>query len=114
MSNQVCFICNSTSQNCQINFDRIKLQYSGYSLSIFIKKFLRNFVPNRNISDQKNSICELCFKTVNEYDELCVKAKKLEDNLHRLLVKSDELWVAAQNTEVELVEIHEIKPLIHM
>lgn len=113
MSNQVCFICNSTSQNYEINFNRIKLQYSGYSLSIFVKKFLRNFVSNRNVTDSKNCICELCLKTVNEYDDLCVKA-----NLHRLLVKSDELWVAAQNTtcdnDMKLIEILNIKPLLQM
>lgn len=97
-----CFICDVTSRNGQNNLAQIKSQHSGYPLLIFIKKFLRTFTSNRDITDPRNHICEKCLKRVNEYDELCVKAKIIEDELYKLLVKSDksrECTQEAQNTD---------------
>lgn len=29
---------------------------------------------------------------INEYDEICVQAKRIEDELHKMLLKSDKAW----------------------
>lgn len=91
MTLQFCFVCNIffIPEQLQSNLAQIKSQYSGYPLVIFIKKFLRKSIPNRNINDPNNCICDRCFQRVSEYDDLCVKAKRIEDELHKLLVNSD-------------------------
>lgn len=92
MSSPLCFICNNPSQGLLRNFDQIKAKYSGYPLVTFMKNFYRNFKPRRSIIDPSNYICKICLDQVNEYDNLRVKAKQIEDKLHKLLVRSDKCW----------------------
>lgn len=92
MSLQTCFICDSVTNDGQRNFTQSKSQHSGFPLLIFIRKFLRTSILGRNLSDPINSICGKCLQRVNEYDELCVKAKQIEDELHKMLLKCDRTW----------------------
>lgn len=92
MSAKICFICNIASENCQINLAQIKSQHSHHPLLIFITKFLRKSTLNRSLYNADNCICENCLSRVNEYDSICVKAKRIEDELHKMLLKSDKSW----------------------
>lgn len=87
-----CFICDFSASDSQTNFTQIKSLHSGYPLLIFIRKFLRKSILGRDISDSLNCICCKCLIRINEYDEICVKAKRIEDELHRMLLKSDQTW----------------------
>lgn len=98
---KTCFICNETSVNYQNDLTQVKSQHSGYPFLIFMRKFLRKSILSRNISNANNCVCERCIIRVNEYDDLCVKAKRIEDDLHELLIKSDK----ASKTTNEEVQI---------
>lgn len=89
MSFDLCFVCGSSNVNFQRNLVKMKSKYSGYSLIIFIKKILRKTVLTRDISDPNNCICGICLMHVNEYDEIAVKAKSIEDMLHKMLHDTD-------------------------
>lgn len=109
MTLQMCFICNIVSEDCQSNFAEVKSQHSGYPLVIFIRKFVRKSILTRNFNSSDNCICRTCLIRVNEYDSICVKAKQIEDELHRKLIKSDKIWenttIANQNvTDAETVQ----------
>lgn len=127
MAEKTCFVCNFVSEHCQSNFVQIKSQHSGYPLLIFMRKFLRKYGSSRSISDPFNCICEKCLKRVNEYDDLCVKAKRIEDDLHKLLINSDKSWKSRnemnrlnnlffgpdesnQESDMELEEIQKVEP----
>lgn len=103
MSTNVCFVCDGASTYGQQNFNTIKSQYSGYPILIFMRKFVRKSILRRNINDANNCICSECLACLNEYDELCVKAKRIEDKLHKLLLASDKRWVqmGQPNGEIE-------------
>lgn len=98
MPHQICFICNIASEICQKNFTQMKSQYSGYPLIIFIKKFIRKSHLVRDINNSDNCICQICLVQVNEYDSICVKAKRIEDELHRKLIESDTVWKSKPNS----------------
>lgn len=109
MTSKKCFICNIASENYHSNFAQIKSQHSGYPLVIFIRKFVRKSILTRNLNSSDNCICRDCLICVNEYDSICVKAKQIEDELHRKLIKSDKIWanitIPNQNeTDTEIVQ----------
>lgn len=89
---QSCFVCDGTTRDGQINFTKSKSQHSGHPLLIFIRKFLRTSILGRDLSDPTNCICGKCLSRINEYDEICVKAKRIEDELHKMLLKCDKTW----------------------
>lgn len=96
MSTEICFVCGVSSMNCQNNFAQIKTKHSGFPITIFIKKFVRKLILSRNITDPDNFICQSCLVRINEYDEICVKAKHIEDTLHKMIRTSERVWRNAQ------------------
>lgn len=107
MSLPPCFICDDISIDGRKNFTQSKSQHSGYPLLIFIRKFLRTSIVGRDLSDPMNFVCCKCLSRINEYDELCVKAKRIEDELHKMLLKCDETWKNRIQTDEQHAEINE-------
>ncbi|XP_031631912.1 gastrula zinc finger protein XlCGF26.1-like [Contarinia nasturtii] len=98
---QYCYLCNKEGNNWPKNLCEIKSKHSNTPVSVFIEKFLKDFVSQRNINDESNCLCSDCLSEVYSYDWMTLKLKEQETKLRALLLKSETDFVANFHIKTE-------------
>lgn len=101
-----CYVCNNRTKDWQENLAEVKSKHSGTPITVFIEKFLDDFVSLRDINDAKNCVCSNCLSRIYSYDWMCMKVKEQEKEFHMLLMATEKNYL---NNQIKIEDCAETK-----
>ncbi|XP_055308913.1 gastrula zinc finger protein xFG20-1-like isoform X2 [Sitodiplosis mosellana] len=91
MTKEVCFICNTESDDLW-KMNEVSSQHTNTPIVELLKEILGVFDIKRTIDCESNCICSDCFNRLEEYDWACDIAKKREKDISDTFLKTETLY----------------------
>lgn len=66
----------------------LRSKHSETNILTFLERFVGHDLSDINRSNSQSVVCQNCIIKIDEYDELYMNAKRLEDDLRKILLKT--------------------------
>ncbi|XP_055305979.1 zinc finger protein 271-like [Sitodiplosis mosellana] len=100
----ICYVCNEQTDDWRRNFTELKSQHSNTPIVDFLKRFLDDFVSQRNIESESNCICAKCLDRIDDYDWVWISCTEKEKVLKELLWTTEKSHMSRKTELIQALE----------